>query len=111
MVGDGLNDAAALAAAHASASPGVAVQASQAAADIVLQGDRLMALAEALDVAKASRSRAMENLAFSAIYNLIAAPLAALGLLTPLIAACAMSGSSLIVTMNALRMQFERPGP
>jgi Cu2+-exporting ATPase len=53
----------------------------------------------------------MENLAFSAIYNLIAAPLAALGLLTPLIAACAMSGSSLIVTMNALRMQFERPGP
>jgi Cu2+-exporting ATPase len=111
MVGDGLNDAAALAAAHASASPGLAVQASQAAADIVLQGDRLMAVAEALDVAKASRARAMENLAFSAIYNLIAAPLAALGLLTPLIAACAMSGSSLIVTMNALRMQFERPGP
>ncbi len=111
MVGDGLNDAAALAAAHASASPGLAVQASQAAADIVLQGDRLMALAEALDVAKASRARAMESLAFSAIYNLIAAPLAALGLLTPLIAACAMSGSSLTVTMNALRMQFERRRP
>ncbi len=109
MVGDGLNDAAALAAAHASASPGVAVEASQAAADIVLQGERLMAVVDALDVAKASRARAMENLGFSAIYNLVAAPLAALGFLTPLIAACAMSGSSLIVTLNALRLQFERP--
>jgi Cu2+-exporting ATPase len=106
MVGDGLNDAAALAAAHASASPGMAVEASQAAADIVLQGERLMAIVEAIDVAKAARARAVENLGFSAFYNVIAAPLAMAGLLTPLIAAAAMSSSSLIVTLNALRLQW-----
>lgn len=105
MVGDGLNDAAALAAAHASASPGHAVEASQAAADFVLQGDKLMGLVEAIDVAKRAQARAGENLAFSACYNVIAAPLAAAGFLTPLIAAVAMSGSSLVVTLNALRMQ------
>lgn len=110
MVGDGLNDAAALAAAHASASPGTAVEASQAAADLVFQGARLAPLVEAIDVAKAARARALENLRFSALYNLIAAPTAAAGLLTPLIAALAMSGSSLIVTLNALRLQLHRSG-
>ena len=105
MVGDGLNDAAALAAAHASASPGHAVEASQAAADVVLQGDALMGLVEAIDVARLARKRARQNLAFSALYNVFAAPLAAAGLLTPLIAAAAMSGSSLVVTLNALRMK------
>ncbi|MFT3728127.1 MAG: heavy metal translocating P-type ATPase [Terricaulis sp.] len=111
MVGDGLNDAAALATAHASASPGMAVAASQAAADIVLQGEKLMALVEAIDIAKAARARSLENLGFSAVYNVLAAPMAALGFLTPLIAACAMSGSSLLVTLNALRMQMERARP
>lgn len=106
MIGDGLNDAAALASAYVSASPGTAVEASQAAADFVLQGPGLMPIVEALDVAKAARARALENLRFSALYNLIAAPAAAFGLLTPLIAAAAMSGSSLIVTLNALRMQL-----
>jgi Cu2+-exporting ATPase len=108
MIGDGLNDAAALAAAHASASPGTAVEASQAAADLVIQGEKLMAIVEALEVAKAAQARSIENLRFSALYNLIAAPAAAAGLLTPLIAAAAMSGSSLIVTLNALRMQWEK---
>jgi Cu2+-exporting ATPase len=108
MVGDGLNDAAALAAAHASASPGRAVEASQAAADIVLQGDTLSPLVEAIEVAKQARARSAQNLAFSALYNAIAAPLAAAGFLTPLIAAAAMSGSSLVVTLNALRMQGKR---
>jgi len=105
MVGDGLNDAAALAAAHASASPGHAIEASQAAADVVLQGDALMGLVEAIDVARLARRRAGQNLSFSALYNVFAAPLAAAGLLTPLIAAAAMSGSSLVVTLNALRMR------
>jgi Cu2+-exporting ATPase len=108
MVGDGLNDAAALAGAHASASPGTAVEASQAASDIVFQGASLAPLIEALDVAKGARARAMENLWFSALYNIIAAPLAAAGFLTPLIAALAMSGSSIIVTLNALRLQVTR---
>lgn len=111
MVGDGLNDSPALAAAHASASPGTALEASQAASDIVLQGAELAPLVEAIDVAKAAKARALENLRFSALYNLIAAPMAAAGLLTPLIAALAMSGSSLIVTLNALRLQLERGRP
>lgn len=111
MVGDGLNDAAALAGAHASASPGTAVEASQAASDIVFQGASLSPLIEALDVAKGAKRRAMENLWFSALYNIIAAPLAAAGFLTPLIAALAMSGSSIIVTLNALRLQITRSKP
>lgn len=110
MIGDGLNDAAALAAAHASAAPGIALEASQAASDIILQGAQLMPLVEAIDVAKMARARALENMRFSALYNVIAAPLAAAGFLTPLIAALAMSGSSLIVTLNALRLQLRWSG-
>lgn len=106
MVGDGLNDAAALAAAHASASPGTAIDATQAAADLVLRGPHLGPIVEALDLAKAARRRVLENLAFSALYNIVAAPAAMAGLLTPLIAALAMSSSSLIVTLNALRLQL-----
>lgn len=110
MVGDGLNDAPALAAAYVSASPGTALEASQAAADFVLQGRDLAPLLEAIDVAKAAQSRVLENLRFSALYNVVAAPLAAAGLLTPLIAALAMSSSSLIVTINALRLQLSAHG-
>jgi P-type Cu2+ transporter len=109
MVGDGLNDAAALAAAHASASPGTAVDASQAAADFVFTGAHLAPLVDAIDTARASQRRVTENLAFSALYNIIAVPIAALGYVTPLIAALAMAGSSLMVTLNALRLQAMRP--
>ena len=104
MVGDGLNDAAALARAHASMAPGSAADASQSAADLVFTGEALSAVVLAIDVARAARRRALENFAFSALYNLVAAPAAVFGLVTPLIAALAMSGSSLTVTLNALRM-------
>jgi Cu2+-exporting ATPase len=102
MIGDGLNDAAALASAHASMSPGTAIEATQAAADLVFRD--LTNVLEALDVARAARARVLENLTFSAIYNVFAIPVAVAGLVTPLIAALAMAGSSLAVTLNALRV-------
>ena len=104
MVGDGLNDAAALAVAHVSISPASAADASQAAADMVLTADKLSPIVEAIDVARAARRRVFENFAFAALYNALAVPLAAFGQVTPLIAAVAMSASSLIVMLNALRI-------
>ncbi|MGV9006491.1 MAG: heavy metal translocating P-type ATPase [Brevundimonas sp.] len=108
MVGDGLNDTAALARAHAAIAPGTALEASQNAADLVVSGERLMTVVEALDVARAARRRALENFGFAAVYNLVAAPAAMLGLVNPLFAALAMSGSSLVVTLNALRVGARR---
>jgi Cu2+-exporting ATPase len=108
MVGDGLNDAPALAKAHAAMAPGSALEASQNAADLVFQGDDLMAVVDALDVARSARGRALENFGFAALYNAVAAPAAMLGLVNPFVAALAMSGSSLVVTLNALRTGARR---
>jgi P-type Cu2+ transporter len=108
MIGDGLNDAAALARAHAAIAPGSALEASQNAADLVLTRDSLMAVVEAIDVARSARRRALENFGFAALYNLIAAPAAMIGLVNPFVAALAMSGSSLVVTLNALRVRSPR---
>ena len=104
MVGDGINDAPALAAAYASASLATASDISRSAADIILQGDKLSSLPKAIKIARQSQRRVIENLSFAVIYNLVAVPLAIFGFVNPLIAALAMSGSSLIVTLNALRM-------
>jgi Cu2+-exporting ATPase len=106
MVGDGLNDAAALALAHASMAPGSALDASQNAADLVFLNGELAAVPLAIRVARAARGRAVENFGFSALYNAVAAPAAVLGLVNPFIAAIAMSGSSLVVMANALRMTW-----
>ena len=103
MVGDGLNDAPALANAHAAMAPGSALDASQNAADLVFSGEGLGAVVAAFDVARSARRRALENFAFAALYNLIAAPAAMFGFINPFVAALAMSGSSLAVTLNALR--------
>jgi len=103
MVGDGLNDAAALAKAHASMAPGAAVDAAQNAADLVFTGDELGAVVEAIDTARSSRRRALENFGFSAVYNVVAMPAAMAGLVNPFIAALAMSGSSIVVLLNAAR--------
>lgn len=108
MVGDGLNDAVALAAADASLSPSSGLDIAQNAADAVFQGGRLGAVTEFLAVARRSRHLVRLNLGFALGYNMFAVPLAIAGFVTPLIAAVAMSSSSLVVVLNALRLDWGR---
>lgn len=105
MVGDGLNDNPALAAAHASMSPATAMDATQSVADLVFTGSRLNAVVAALDLARTARRRALQSFGIAAVYNAIAIPLAFAGLVVPLVAALAMSGSSVAVILNALRLR------
>ncbi len=105
MVGDGLNDTAALAAAHVSISPASALEAARVVSDIVLLGQSMEPLSGAIDMSKAARRRIKENFAIAAGYNAIAIPIALIGLATPLAAALAMSTSSVTVSLNALRLK------
>lgn len=105
MVGDGLNDTAALARAHASISPASALDAARVASDVVLTGQDLGAVADALQTARRATARIRENFTISILYNLVAVPVAIAGFATPLLAALAMSASSITVTLNALRLR------
>lgn len=105
MVGDGLNDTAALAAAHVSISPASALDAARVAADIVLLGNDLDPIADAVSTAKSATRRIRENFRIATVYNVIAVPIAVIGLATPLVAALAMSASSITVSLNALRLR------
>ena len=106
MVGDGLNDTAALASAHASIAPATALEASRTAADIVVLKESFADLPLVLVVARATRLLSKQNFAIAAVYNLIAVPIALAGYATPLAAALAMSVSSITVLLNAQRMRW-----
>ncbi len=103
MVGDVLNDTVALAGAHVSISPASALDAGRVASDIVLLGQDLSPIADARRIAVQARRRIKQNFALSLAYNAVAVPVALAGLATPLIAALAMSTSSITVSLNALR--------
>jgi Cu2+-exporting ATPase len=105
MVGDGLNDAPALATGHASLSPATAADISQTASDAIFQGASLNPVLHIIATSKEVRKMAMQNFTIALGYNAVFVPLAVAGLVTPLLAAIAMSASSIAVTANALRLR------
>jgi Cu+-exporting ATPase len=109
FVGDGVNDAAALAEADLGMAIGTGADAAIGAADLTLVSGDPVGVADAIALARATMTVIRANLAWAFGYNVVAIPLAALGYLNPLFAGIAMSASSLIVVANSLRLRHFTP--
>jgi Cu2+-exporting ATPase len=109
MAGDGINDAPGLAQAQVSVSLGSATPLAQWTADVVILSDALPRIGEAIRHARRTLSVVRQNLGWATVYNAVAIPAAALGYVTPLLAAIGMSVSSLVVVINALRLAHVGP--